>query len=203
MARISKIRGKLVRKFGVNIFGNPKYDALLKRKSEMRKPPRRRSRVSEYGKQLAEKQKLRFSYGLSEKQFRNLFEKAKSEKGITGHNIMILLERRLDNVLYRSGLAVSRQQARQMVSHGQIILNNRRVTIPSILVKEGDQFKARDKKNVHELFRRTVAENSSRPVPPWIDISYDNLEATITSFPTRDMVPSVVEEKLIVEFYSK
>jgi small subunit ribosomal protein S4 len=139
MARPSKARGKIARHLGVNVFGNPKYDRLLKKKPYGPGEPKKgRIRETEYARQLKEKQKVKFAYGLSERQFRNLFYKAKTMKGVTGHNMLILLERRLDNVVYRMGMAASRRQARQLVSHGHIHLNGRKVTIPSAMVRPGD-----------------------------------------------------------------
>lgn len=204
MARMTKARGKLVRRFGLNIFGNQKYDRLLKRRPGLPGNPKKgRPRVTEYGKQLMEKQKLKFSYGLSEKQFRNIFEKAKTLKGVTGHNMLILLERRLDNVVYRLGMANSRIQARQIVSHGHIYLNGRRVNIPSAVVKTGDVVAIKPREASKELVRGLLAANNHRPVPAWLAIQVDALTATISAMPTRDMIPTIAEEQQIVEFYSK
>ncbi len=205
MARNSIKRGKLVRKFGQNIFGNAKYDRLLKRKP---KPPgaqmrRGRKRISEFGKQLIEKQKLKFSYGLSEKQFRNLFFKAKSKKGVTGDNMLVMLEQRLDSVLYRAGFACSRNQARQLATHGQFLLNDRRVDIPSIQLRPGDVLKVRPKKNVVDLCRRLLSENSIREIPEWIGVSPDDLTVSVHAVPPADKIPVIAEIQLIVEYYSK
>ena len=204
MARPSKARGKMVRHLGINIFGNPKYDRLLKKKPYGPGNPKKgRIRETEYARQLKEKQKVKFAYGLSERQFRNLFYKAKSMKGVTGHNMLIMLERRLDNVVYRMGMAASRRQARQLVGHGHIHLNGRRVTIPSALVRPGDLVAVKDKKTTEMLMRRLVSENSSRQVAPWMEVSQDELTGKVTMLPTRDMIPTIAEEQLIVEFYSK
>ena len=204
MARMTKARGKVVRRLGVNIFGNPKYDRLLKKKPQSPGEPKKgRVRQTEYGRQLVEKQKLKFAYGLSERQFRNLFEKAKAMKGVTGTNMLVLLERRLDNVVYRMGMASSRYQARQLVSHGHILLNGRKVTIPSALVRANDSLSVRDRKATRDLVRRLLADNASRPVPPWLVVSKDDMVGTISILPTRDLIPTVAEEQLVVEFYSK
>lgn len=204
MARLSKAKGKIVRRLGINVFGNPKYDRLLKKKPYGPGNPKKgRVRETEYARQLKEKQKLKFAYGLSERQFRNLFYKAKTMKGVTGHNMLILLERRLDNVVYRLGMAASRDQARQLVGHGHIYLNGRKVTIPSALVRPGDLLVAKDKKTTTALMRRLVSENSGRAVPDWLEVSRDDLTGRITTLPTREMIPTVAEEQLIVEFYSK
>ena len=204
MARPSKARGKIARHLGVNVFGNPKYDRLLKKKPYGPGEPKKgRIRETEYARQLIEKQKVKFAYGISERQFRNLFYKAKTMKGVAGHNMLILLERRLDNVVYRMGMAASRRQARQLVSHGHIHLNGRKVTIPSAMVRPGDQVSVKSKKSSEMLMRRLVSENSSRQTTPWIEVSADDLTGKVNMLPTRDMIPTIAEEQLIVEFYSK
>mgnify|MGYP006292112149 CR=1 len=204
MARNTKAKGKIVRRLGLNIYGNQKYDRLLKRKSKPPGEPKKgRIRQTEYGRQLQEKQKLKWAYGLSEKQFRNLFYKAKAMKGVTGTNMLVLLERRLDNVVYRLGMATSRSQARQLVSHGHIHLNGRRVNIPSAVVRAEDTITTKENKTTRDLIRRLLADNTSRPVPPWMSISKDDMVGKVLALPTRDLIPSVAEEHLIVEFYSK
>lgn len=204
MARLSTARGKIVRRLGINVFGNPKYDRLLKKKPYGPGEPKKgRIRETEYARQLKEKQKVRFAYGLSERQFRNTFYKAKAMDGVTGHNMLILLERRLDNVVYRMGMAASRQQARQLVSHGHIHINGRRVTVASALVRTGDTITMKERKSTEMLLRRLISENSSRQVAPWIEVSKDDLTGKVTMLPTRDMIPTVAEEQLVVEFYSK
>ncbi len=204
MARMTKARGKVARRLGVNIFGNPKYDRLLKKKPQSPGEPKKgRVRQTEYGRQLVEKQKLKFAYGLSERQFRNLFERAKQMRGVTGTNMLVLLERRLDNVVYRMGMATSRYQARQLVSHGHILLNGRKVTIPSAVVRANDTVSVRDRKATRDLVRRLLADNASRPVPQWLVVSKDDMIGTISILPTRDLIPTIAEEQLVVEFYSK
>lgn len=204
MARNSIARGKIARRFGLNIFGNPKYDKLLKRKpAPPGEPKKSRQRQSEYGRQLAEKQKVKFAYGLSERQFRNVFAKAKRMKGVTGHNMLILLERRLDNVIYRLTLANSRAQARQLVGHGHVYVNGRRLNIPSALLSVGDVISIKDRTASRDMLRRNISENNGRSLPPWLGLEADDLKASITMLPTRDMIPTIAEEQLIVEFYSK
>ena len=204
MARNSTAKGKIVRRFGLNIYGNQKYDRLLKRKPNGPGNPKRgRIRQTEYGRQLNEKQKLRWAYGLSERQFSNLFYKAKSMRGVTGDNMLMLLERRLDNVVYRLGMATSRSQARQLVSHGHITLNGRKLTVPSAMVRPADTIAVRDRKPTKDLVRRLMADNSSRPIPPWLTVSRDELVGKVEVNPTRDVIPTIAEEQLIVEFYSK
>ena len=204
MARNSTAKGKIVRRLGLNIYGNQKYDRLLKKKPNPPGNPKRgRFRQTEYGRQLNEKQKLKWAYGLSERQFSNLFFKAKAMKGVTGDNMLMLLERRLDNVVYRLGMATSRSQARQLVSHGHIMLNGRKVTIPSAVVRPADTISVRDRKPTKDLIRKLLADNSSRPVPPWLSVSRDEMVGKIEVNPTRDVIPTIAEEQLIVEFYSK
>ena len=204
MARNSTAKGKIVRRFGLNIFGNPKYDRLLKRKPAPPGPPKKtRPRESEYGRQLVEKQKVKFAYALSERQFRNVFAKAKHMKGVAGHNMLILLESRLDNVVYRLTMAASRAQARQLVGHGHVYVNGRRLNIPSALVRAGDSIAIKDRNASKELLRRSLAENSGRAVPPWLDLEVDSLQASVKMLPTRDMITTLAEEQLIVEFYSR
>ncbi len=204
MARNSTARGKTVRRFGLNIYGNQKYDRLLKRKPNAPGNPKRgRVRQTEYGRQLNEKQKLKWAYGLSERQFSNLFYKAKAMRGVTGDNMLMLLECRLDNVVYRLGMATSRSQARQLVSHGHITLNGRKITIPSAVVRAADKVSVRDRKPTKDLVRKLLADNSSRPIPPWLTVSRDEMVGSVDVLPTRDVIPTIAEEQLIVEFYSK
>ncbi len=204
MARNSTARGKIVRRFGLNIYGNVKYDRLLKKKpAPPGEPKKSRPRQSEFGRQLVEKQKIKFAYGLSERQFRNVFTKAKRQKGVAGHNMLILLERRLDNVIYRLTMAASRAQARQLVGHGHVYVNGRRLNIPSALVRPGDVITLKERNASRELVRKTLAENNSRPVPLWLTLEADALKANVKVLPSRDMIPTIAEEQLIVEFYSK
>ena len=204
MARNSTARGKLVRRFGSNIFENKKYDRLLERKPyPPGEPKKQRKRQTEFGRQLNEKQKLKFAYGLSERQFRNLFFKAKQMKGVTGNNIMALLEQRIDNVVFRLGMANSRRQARQLVSHGHIMVNGRRITVPSITVRPSDMITVRDRKETRDLLRRLILENNSRSVPPWLSMSQDDMEAVVQAVPQRDAIPTIAEEQLVVEYYSR
>lgn len=206
MARLSTAKGKVVRRLGVNVFGNPKYDRLLTRRPN---PPgihgasAGRKRVSEYGRQLLEKQKLRFSYGLSEKQFRKTFEKALGMKGVTSANLLSLLERRLDNAVYRSGFAPTRTAARQLVSHGHIMVNGRRTNVPSYQVREGDVIAAKDRKASQALVDRNIKESSTVEKPLWIELDAKKLEASITRLPDGNEVQSVADLQMIIELYSK
>lgn len=205
MARTSKrkAKGKIVRRLGVNIYGNPKYDRLLEKRSN---PPgmhiRRRGRLSEYGLQLVEKQKLRFCYGLNERQFRTVFAKAKNMKGITGDNMLVLLERRLDNVVYRMGMAATRSQARQVVRHGHVLLNGRKASAPSQLVSVDDKIAPKSKKASQTIVRDQMEANH-REIPAWMQVDEKAAEGVIVRLPEREEIPTVADELLIVEYYSK
>ena len=205
MARNTKSRGKVVRRLGVNVYGNGKYDRLLKKKPQkpgQEKGYRGRNKISDFGRQLLEKQKLRFSYGISEKQFFNTFVKAKTLSGLTGDNMMILLERRLDNVVYRLGLATTRAQARQYVSHGHIRLNGKRSNVPSIVVREGDKIQVRETEASKKIIRESLA-HSNQVMPAWMSIDGDALIGSIERMPYRTDIPSIANEQMVVEFYSK
>ncbi len=204
MARNTKAKGKIVRRLGINIYGNQKYDRLLKKKPQGPGNPKRgRIRQTEYGRQLLEKQKLKFAYGLSERQFRNVYAEAKRQSGVAGHNMLILLERRLDNVVYRLGMATSRSQARQLVGHGHIFHNGRKLTIASALVREGDVITLKDKKSTQDLVRGLLSDNSSRPVPAWLSIDKDQMTAKVNVLPSRDAIPTIADEQLVIEYYAK
>jgi small subunit ribosomal protein S4 len=201
----TKARGKIVRRLGINLYGNPKYDRLLKRKSNppgMDNSRRMRRKESEYARQLVEKQKLKFCYGLSERQFRNLFEKAKNMKGVTGDNMLSLLERRIDNVVYRLGMATTRPQARQLVSHGHILINNRRVDVPSIIVKSGDVITAKDRNSSKKLVRASLSHHD-HPMPSWLTVSEDEVSGKVERLPVRSDIPTVANEQLVIEYYAK
>lgn len=205
MARNTKARGKIVRRLGVNIYGNAKYDRLLKKKPQkpgQEKGYRARGKVSDFGRQLLEKQKLRFSYGLSEKQFFNTFLKSKKLKGLTGDNMMILLERRLDNVVYRLGMAATRAQARQFVGHGHIRLNGKRSNIPSMVVREGDSIDVRDSEASRKIIRECLA-HGNQVMPAWLSIDGDALKGKVERLPYRTDIPTAANEQMVVEFYSK
>lgn len=163
----------------------------------------RKKMLAGYGQQLREKQKVKRIYFVLEKQFRNYFEKARSQKGVTGENLLFMLERRLDNVAYRSGFATSRRQARQLVNHGHIYVNGRKVDIPSFQVKVGDTISVKDKShtNAHVDAAWQTAAGRGRPV--WISPEGKDLSVSITSLPTRQDIDSNINEQLIVELYSK
>ena len=162
-----------------------------------------RKKSSEYGMQLRAKQTARRFYGVQENQFHHYFEIAERKQGITGDNLLRILESRLDNVVYRVGFASSRAEARQLVGHGHFEVNGKRVDIASYLLKAGDVVSICEKSRSSEKIKAVVEANSARPVPQWIDVNRDQLTAKVIALPTRDQIEAPVDEQLIVEFYSK
>ena len=172
------------------------------------KPPgqqtsRRRQRISERGLQLREKQKARYSYGLMERQFKRLFTEASRQSGITGENLLVLLERRLDNVVYRLGFADSRAQARQLVRHGHILLNGHKTNIPSCLVKESDTIGWRVASTKTEYYEQLLKSIESKSVLIWLSLDKQNMVGQVLSLPTPDEVEAKFNDKAIVEYYSR
>ena len=205
MAKLKTAKGKLVRKFGENIFGNPKYDKLLNRKAY---PPgqhgqSRRSKLSNYGVQLQEKQKIKFTYGLLEKQFRNNFEKAEKMVGETGINMLQLLETRLDNVVYKLGFAPSRPSSRQLVTHKHFLVNNRIVNIPSYKVKPGDVIQVREKSKKLDIIIESLRRIKGDIDLSWLEINKAKMQGVFLSVPERDEIELTFNEQLVVELYSK
>ena len=172
-------------------------------KKSKRQNVRAGKKVSEYGLQLREKQKAKFIYGVLEKPFRNYYEKADRMKGMTGENLMILLERRLDNVVFRMGFARTRREARQVVGHKHILVNGKKVNIPSYLIKAGDVIEISEKAKSLQRYKEIVEVTGGRLVPEWMEVDMENLKGTIKNFPTREMIDVPVDEMLIVELYSK
>jgi small subunit ribosomal protein S4 len=164
---------------------------------------RRGRKISDYGIQLREKQKIKRIYGLSEKQFHLFFERADRQKGITGANLLTALERRLDNVVYRLGFASSRAQARQMVQHCHFLVNGRKVTIPSLQVKVGDAVEVRERSRKIQLIQDSLDAVVRRGVPQWLDLEKDNLKGVVKSLPVREDLTMPMQEQLVVELYSK
>ena len=160
-------------------------------------------KVSEYGLQLREKQKAKFIYGVLEKPFHNYYERADRMKGMTGTNLMTILESRLDNVIFRLGFARTRREARQVVDHKFVLVNGKQVNIPSYLVKAGDTIEIREKSKNIQRFKDIKETTSGRLVPEWLDADLENLQGTVKELPTRDMIDVPVDEMLIVELYSK
>ena len=203
MARYTGPRAKISRRFGVSLFGPSK--ALERRNF----PPGQhglragRKKKSEYAVALGEKQKLRFQYGILEKQFRSYYTEAARRRGITGEILLQLLETRLDNVCYRAGFGNTRQSARQLVNHGHVKVNGRQVDIPSFQVKPGDVIKVADRPSSQQLAVRMTDLTQAMAAVDWINVDKDKLEATVTRVPQRDDINPIVNEQLIVELYSR
>ena len=172
-------------------------------KKSKRKNQRANKKISEYGLQLREKQKAKFIYGVLEKPFHNYYEKADRMKGMTGENLMIMLESRLDNVVFRLGFARTRQEARQIVDHKHVLVNGKQVNIPSYLVKAGDEIEIKEKCKGSARYKAIAEMTGGRLVPEWLDADLENLKGMVKELPTRDMIDVQVNEMLIVELYSK
>ncbi|PIE56341.1 MAG: 30S ribosomal protein S4 [Desulfobulbus propionicus] len=206
MARYTGAKGKLVRRFGMNLFESPKYDRLLLRRST---PPgqhgdkQQRKKLSDYALQLQEKQKLRHSYGLLEKQFRRTFDLAAKQKGVTGDNLLILLERRLDNAVYRAGFAATRMQARQMVNHGHLLVNGHRADIPSYRIKAGDVITVKEKAKSKQLVTDNLVATQAFQHPGWLTVEGDQHRFSVSRLPLAEDVTAPINVQLIVELYSK
>lgn len=202
MARYTGPTSRISRRFGQPIFGPCK--ALEKRPY----PPgvhgaRFRRKQSEYATGLAEKQKLRYAYGLLEKQFRRIFAIAKRERGVTGERFMQLLETRLDSVVYLIGFARTRNAARQFVNHGHVLVNGRKVDIPSYQTKAGDEVSIKDSSSSRQLATRCLEETRMRDVPPWLTRQDDALRGVVNRLPSREEMDPTINDQLIVEFYSR
>lgn len=201
MARYRGPKSKIARKFKDAIFG---YDKALERKPYgpgIHGNSRKRSKQSEYAIQLQEKQKAKYTYGLLERQFRNLFDRAARTKGITGENLLKFLESRLDNTVYRLGLAPSRRAARQIVLHKHITVNGSIVNIPSYLLKPGDKISIREKSKNLEVIMDSLTKVGKRY--DWLNWDEQNLQGQFLDYPEREVIPENIKEQLIVELYSK
>lgn len=177
--------------------------ALERRKSSPRQRTVRQRKISDRGLQLREKQKARYTYGVLERQFRRFFAEAERLPGITGENLLVLLERRLDNVIYRLGLAVSRSQARQLVRHGHFLVNGRKTNIPSFLAKPGDVIEWRQGSQQTEYYKELAQVVNDITVPNWLSLDKEKLVGRVISLPTRDDIGVKFSEKAIVEYYSR
>ena len=180
---------------------DPMYLGIDKKSTRQLKRANRK--MSEYGLQLREKQKAKFIYGVLEKPFHNYYDKADRMPGQTGANLMILLESRLDNVVFRMGFARTRKEARQIVDHKHVLVNGKCVNIPSYLVKAGDQIEIREKSKGSERYKGILEVTGGRLVPEWIDVDQENLKGTVKELPAREAIDVPVNEMLIVELYSK
>jgi len=203
MARYTGPKDKVSRRYGTPLFGPTKY---LERKNYppgMHGPKGSRRKHSEYSLALAEKQKLRYQYGLLERQFRRTFEVASNRRGVTGEILLQLLETRLDSVVYRLGLANSRNAARQMVGHGHVHVNGRKVDVSSYCCKPGDAITVKDKPASRRLASKNLELTQITPVPDWLTANKDAFTGTVNRIPTREEIAPIVNEQLIVELYSK
>ena len=172
-------------------------------KKSNRKAKNAGRKISEYGMQLREKQKAKFIYGVLEKPFRNYYKKAEKQKGMTGENLMVMLELRLDNVIFRMGLARTRREARQIVDHKHVLVNGKCINIPSYLVKAGDVIEIREKSKSLTRYKEILEATNGRLVPEWLEADRDALKGTVVQLPTREAIDVPVDEMLIVELYSK
>ena len=180
---------------------DPVYLGIDKKSNRQLKRANRK--MSEYGLQLREKQKAKFIYGVLEKPFRNYFEKASQMKGMTGDNLMVLLESRLDNVIFRLGFARTRKEARQIIDHKHVLVNGKQVNIPSYLIKAGDVIEIKEGKKASVRYKDITEVTAGRLVPEWLEADAENLKGTVKNLPTREMIDVPVDEMLIVELYSK
>lgn len=180
---------------------DPVYLGIDKKSNRQLKRANRK--MSEYGLQLREKQKAKFIYGVLEKPFRNYYAKAQKMNGMTGENLMILLELRLDNVLFRMGYARTRKEARQIVDHKHVLVNGKQVNIPSYLVKAGDTIEIKEKHKASQRYKDILEVTDGRLVPEWLEADHENLSGVVKEIPTREIIDVPVDEMLIVELYSK
>ena len=208
MARYRGPREKLERRLGVDL--GLKGERRLSGKSALEKRPyapgqhgQRRTKISEYGLQLREKQKAKFMYGVSEKQFRSIFQEANRREGNTGELLVQLLEQRLDNVVYRMGFATTRAFARQLVNHGHVLVDGRRVDIPSYRVQPGQKIEIREKSKNNPQIQRAMELTNQTGIVEWVDVDKEKLFGIFTRIPEREEISIPVEERLIVELYSK
>ncbi|MDD3637320.1 MAG: 30S ribosomal protein S4 [Bacteroidales bacterium] len=201
MARYIGPKSKIARKFGEPIFGADKAFEKKNYPPGQHGSSKRRKKQSEYGIQLQEKQKAKYTYGILEKQFRNLFEKASNKSGVTGEILLQLIESRLDNTVYRLGIAPTRSAARQLVGHRHITVNGQVVNIPSMLLKEGDIIAVREKSKSLETITYSLEGRVNRY--PWLEWDAEKMAGKFMSYPSREDIPETIKEQLIVELYSK
>jgi small subunit ribosomal protein S4 len=203
MARYTGPKSRISRRYGIALFGPSK---ALERKNYppgMHGPKGSRRKQSDYATALAEKQKLRHQYGLMERQFRRYFETALRKRGVTGETLLQMLETRLDNVVYRLGFANSRNAARQLVSHGHVTVNNRKVNVASYNLKAGDTITIKDKPGSRRLVTRNLELTQIQPIPDWLVVDKDQFQGKMVRIPSREEIAPVVNEQLVVELYSR
>ena len=202
MARYTGPRVRISRRFGVPIFGPTKY---LERRNYGPgvHGPKSRRKTTEYGEGLIEKQKLRYYYGLMERQFRGVYEKALRRRGVTGEQMLQILETRLDNIVFHLGFGNTRAAARQMVSHGHVTVNGRKASIPSYAVKVNDVVSIKNNTFWRQLATKGLEVSVSRSVPDWLSLNKEELKGTVMRIPTRDEIQPIANEQAVVEFYSR
>lgn len=202
MARYTGPRVRISRRFGVPIFGNSKY---LERRNYPPgvHGPKSRRKHSDYAVGLIEKQKLRYYYGLLERQFRNVYERALRMRGVTGEKMLQILESRLDNLVYHSGFGVTRAGARQMVTHGHVKVNGRKAGIASFAVRVNDVIEIRDHPKSKQMAMKNLEGSTARVIPDWVSLDREHLKATLLRVPSRDEIQPIANEQAIVEFYSR
>jgi small subunit ribosomal protein S4 len=203
MARYTGPRVRVSRRFGVPIFGPSKYLERRNFPPGVHGPKSARRKVTEYGLGLLEKQKLRYYYGLQERQFRGVYERAHKKRGVTGETMLQILETRLDNVVFHLGFGNTRAGARQMVNHGHIKVNGRKVTIPSFGLKVNDIVEVRDNPRSRQLATRALEISTSRSVPVWMLLTKDAFKGQVMRVPTREEIQPIANEQAVVEFYSR
>jgi small subunit ribosomal protein S4 len=209
MARVLDAKCRLCRREGEKLFlkGEMLYRQMRRRAARIRsgpaRPEERHARMSDYGKQLREKQKVRHIYGLLERQFRSTYKQAARSKGVTGERLLQLLESRLDSVAYRMGFGISRTEARQVVRHNGVLVNGKRVNIPSYQVKPGDTVEIAGKAKEQLRIKAAAEATESRGIPEWLQVDTKGLKGTYKAMPTRAELPSTINESLIIELYSK
>ncbi len=201
MARYIGPKSKIARKFKEAIYGPDKYFEKKNYPPGMHGANKRRRKTSEYGVQLMEKQKAKYTYGILERQFRNIFERASSKKGVTGQILLQLIEARLDNVVYRLGLAPTRAAARQIVKHCHILVNDEVVNVPSFTCRPGDRISVRERSKSLEVISDSLLSRSNRF--PWLEWDQELMTGKFMSYPEREQIPENINEQLIVELYSK
>ena len=203
MARYIGPRSKICRRLDFPAFESPKFSSIRKNYAPGQHGQGFRRKLSNYGIQLREKQRIKYLYGILEKQFRNYFHKAQKKTGPTGHNLLIFLESRLDNTVYRLGLAPTRRAARQLVSHKHFLVNNKTVNIPSYLLKEGDIIQVRDKSKKMDIFHSSLKNISNDNPMPWLSVDKSKLSGQFINIPLREEILEPIDEQLVVELYSK
>jgi len=202
MARYTGPRTRLSRRFGIPMFGPDKY---LERRNYAPgvHGPKSRRKHTDYGLGLIEKQKLRYFYGLMERQFRGVYERALKRRGVTGEQMLQILETRLDNVVYHLGFAITRAAARQMVSHGHLKVNGRKVNVPSFALRVNDVIEVRESNVSRQLATKNLELSTSKVVPDWLSLNKDAFKGSVVRIPTREDIQPVANEQAVVEFYSR